>query len=109
MDTQGEIDGQLAYIDEDRSKALIVSHTVCLALAGIAIVLRLIARRMSKAAIKADDYLIIVAFVSCLFRSIEWPVEPSSRSSYGITFTGGAHWDWKNEPCFSLLGKMRLT
>ncbi|MCJ1264853.1 hypothetical protein MMC22_004728 [Lobaria immixta] len=62
MDTQGEIDDQLAYIDEDRSKALIVSHTVCLALAGIAIVLRLIARRMSKAAIKADDYLIIVAF-----------------------------------------------
>lgn len=62
MATQEEINYQLAHIDEDRSEALIVSHTICLVLAGFAIVLRLIARRMSKAAIKADDYMIIVAF-----------------------------------------------
>lgn len=67
MASQEEINYQLAHIDDDRSKSLIVSHTLCLVLAGIAIVLRLIARRMSKAAIKADDYMIIVAFVSCPF------------------------------------------
>lgn len=68
MATKEEIDYQLAHIDEDRSEALIVSHTICLVLAGVAIVLRLIARRMSKAAIKADDYMIIAAFVSYPFR-----------------------------------------
>lgn len=64
MATQEEIDYQLIHIDEDRSEALVVSHTICLVLAGIAIILRLIARRISKAAIKADDYMIILAFVS---------------------------------------------
>lgn len=62
MATQEEIDYQLIHIDEDRSEALVVSHTICLVLAGIAIILRLIARRISKAAIKADDYMIILAF-----------------------------------------------
>lgn len=67
MASREEINYQLAHINEDRSEALIVSHTICLVLAGIAIVLRLIARRMSKAALKADDYMIILAFVSRLF------------------------------------------
>lgn len=68
MADKENIDYQLAHINEDRSQALIVSHALCLVLAGVAIVLRLVARRMSKAAIKADDYMIIAAFVSYPFR-----------------------------------------
>lgn len=45
---------QLAHIHEDRSAELIASHATCLALAGIAITLRLIARRLSRASIAAE-------------------------------------------------------
>ena len=62
-----EIAYQVAHINDDRSGTLIASHTICLVLAGIAVGLRLICRRMSKADIKADDYMIIVAFVSRSF------------------------------------------
>ena len=97
MATQKEIDYQLAHIDEDRSVALIVSHTICLVLAGFAIVLRLIARRMSKAAIKADDYMIIVAFVSGPSAERRVLFTSDHESFMGICPSKST-----NEPCLSL-------
>lgn len=54
MASKGEIAYQLAHVKDDRSSELIASHVVCLTLAGIAVVLRLIARRLSKAVIAAE-------------------------------------------------------
>lgn len=78
MASSKEIEYQIAHIDDDRSGTLIASHIICLVLAGIAVCLRLICRRMSKAAIQADDYMIIVAFVSCLYRRRL----PASQNTY---------------------------
>lgn len=54
MANKKEIAYQLAHILEDRSGELIASHVACLALAGIAIILRLFARCLSKASIAAE-------------------------------------------------------
>ena len=59
-----EIQYEVANIHDNRAPDLVVSTTVCLSLACVAVSLRLIARRLSKAKVWFDDYMIIVALVS---------------------------------------------
>ena len=54
---------QLAHIHESRAKDINVSHFVCLAIAVTAIALRFLSRRMSKTALKMDDWMICAALV----------------------------------------------
>lgn len=58
-----EIHYQLTHINEDRSSNIIISHAICLAIAVIAVLLRLVSRRMIKASIQADDWSIIFALL----------------------------------------------
>ena len=56
---------QLAHTSDNLSSQILVSHYICLPLATIAVVLRLLSRHLSKAArLQADDYLVIAAWVS---------------------------------------------
>ena len=59
-----EIEYEMSHIKDDRQKEMIVSSAICIAIAIIAVILRLVARRLSRAKIMADDYMIIVALVS---------------------------------------------
>ena len=58
-----EIQYQLEHIHEDRSSDIVISHIVCMTLATVAVILRFTSRRLCKAAILADDYMILVALV----------------------------------------------
>ena len=54
---------QSEHINDDKSRAIIISHAVVLPLAFISVVLRFLSRRLCKAKIMADDLLIIAAMV----------------------------------------------
>ncbi len=54
---------QLDHINESRVSDIVSSHIACLVIAIVAIVLRFASRRMSKTAIKADDWMIVAALV----------------------------------------------
>ena len=55
---------QYAHISDKQSSPILISHYVCLPLATIAVILRLLSRRLSKAArLQADDALVIAAWV----------------------------------------------
>ena len=59
---------QLAHIHDNRSGEIITGGAICLSVAIAAVVLRLISRRLSKAAsMQLDDYMIIGALVSLMF------------------------------------------
>ena len=58
-----EIQYQLEHVHEDRSSDIVISHIVCMTLATVAVILRFTSRRLCKAAILADDYMILVALV----------------------------------------------
>lgn len=58
-----EIQYQLAHIHQDRSNEIVVSHGVCIVIAVVAVILRFSSRRLCKAPLLADDYMIIVALV----------------------------------------------
>ena len=55
---------QLQHIHEDRSSDLITAFTTCTVLAYIAVALRLIARRVNRAPLQADDLWVLIALVS---------------------------------------------
>ena len=59
----GEIHYQLNHIHDDRSKGIVISNAVVLPLAFIAVTARFISRRLCKARIEIDDYMIIAALV----------------------------------------------
>ena len=61
-----EIQYQLDHIHEDRSSDIVVSHVICLTIATVAVILRFASRRLCKAAILADDYMIIAALVRAI-------------------------------------------
>jgi len=61
--TPSEVQYQLEHIHQDRSRDIVVSHVICITLATVALVLRFASRRLCKAAILADDYMIIIALV----------------------------------------------
>ena len=54
---------QLDHINDSRVKDLLSSQIACFAPATIAVILRFVSRRVSKIAIKADDWMIVVALV----------------------------------------------
>lgn len=58
-----EIQYQLQHIHEDRSSDLITTFASCTALAYVAVILRLIARRVNRARIQADDCWVLIALV----------------------------------------------
>ncbi|KAI9799384.1 MAG: hypothetical protein M1833_004084 [Piccolia ochrophora] len=59
----GVIEYQLDHIHEDRRNGLAAYLVVGLVLSGIAVVLRFIARRISKAELKADDWFMVAGLV----------------------------------------------
>lgn len=63
LPTPKEIQYQEEHIHDDRSGNIVTSHAICITIAVIAVLLRLISRRMIKASIQADDWMIIVALV----------------------------------------------
>ncbi|KAL8948273.1 MAG: hypothetical protein Q9222_005521 [Ikaeria aurantiellina] len=66
MPSQEEIQYQLSHIHDDRSSDIVVSHAIGIALAASAVFLRFVARRLSKATVGADDYMIVAAFFLAL-------------------------------------------
>ena len=58
-----EIQYELEHIGQDRAPNIIVTYATCLSLACIAVVLRFVARRTSRAPFQADDLTIFIALV----------------------------------------------
>ena len=61
--TPSEIQYQLSHASEDRSANIIAAVTTCLCLATIAVGFRILARRMMKTPLGADDWMILTALV----------------------------------------------
>jgi len=81
MATPSDIQYQLAHINDDRASDIVISHTVVLPLAVIAVVLRFISRRLCKARIESDDYMIIGALFFAVGEAIGGLLcEPSTAS-----------------------------
>lgn len=59
-----EIEYELAHIHDNRAPNVVISAAICISLAITAVLLRLLARRLSKVRILADDYMILFALVS---------------------------------------------
>lgn len=59
-----EIRYELAHIHESRAPNIVVSSIICFSLAITVVILRLLARRLSKVRILADDYMMMFALVS---------------------------------------------
>lgn len=59
-----EIEYQIEHYDESYVDEIHISMSICLALATVAVILRVLARRMSKASIGKDDHMIFVALVA---------------------------------------------
>jgi uncharacterized membrane protein YhaH (DUF805 family) len=57
------VEYQIAHADDDRLPAVVVAIAVCYSAAVISVVLRLISRRLVKASLQGDDWLILVALV----------------------------------------------
>ena len=72
LPTPEEIQYQEEHIHDDRSGNVVTSHAICMAIATTAVLLRLIARRMCKASIQADDWMIIFALVRIFLGSACW-------------------------------------
>ena len=61
----------LAHAHDNRGPVATKSVSVCLGLALIAVTLRVIARRASKAPLKADDYWIFISLVRAKSDSVQ--------------------------------------
>ena len=59
-----EIEYEVAHIHDNRGPDIVISSAVCIGLAIAAVCLRLAGRRLSRAAILADDYMMVFALVS---------------------------------------------
>ena len=55
---------QLQHIQDNRAPDLIITFATCTALAYVAVILRLVARRTNKASLQADDFWALLALVS---------------------------------------------
>ena len=70
MATPSEIQYQLAHINDDRASDIVISHAVVLPLAVTAVILRFISRRLCKARLGADDFMIIAALIFAIGEGI---------------------------------------
>ena len=85
-----EINYELAHSNDNRASNIVVSSVICISLATIAVMLRLLARRLSKAKILADDYMMIFALVSwerALFTppNLTWPNDMNRSRSWRLS------------------------
>ena len=58
-----EIEYQKAHVQDDRRPELVISVIVCLSLAYISVLLRILSRRLIQASLKADDWMIVAELV----------------------------------------------
>lgn len=61
--SETEIQYQLEHVEDNRVNDIVVSNSVCIGLAATAVLLRFAARRLSKAKVGADDYMVTAALV----------------------------------------------
>lgn len=61
--SQKDIQYQIDHIHDSRINEIVVSNSICIGLAAIAVLLRFAARRLSKAKIAADDCMVVAALV----------------------------------------------
>lgn len=66
--TPAEIQYEFEHIGQNRAPNIIAAYATCLSLAFIAVVLRLIARKTSRASLQADDLTIFLALVRIRLR-----------------------------------------
>lgn len=59
-----EIEYELAHASDNRGPSLITAYAICLSLAYLAVILRLISRRKSRNAFLADDWMVVAGLVS---------------------------------------------
>ncbi|MCJ1266425.1 hypothetical protein MMC22_006310, partial [Lobaria immixta] len=59
--SSSDIQYQLEHLHDSGIPRLLVSQIICLVLAVIAVILRLVSRRLNKASIQSDDYMILIA------------------------------------------------
>ena len=75
---------QLAHTNDNRTNQILVSHYICLPLATIAVILRLVSRHLCRAArLQTDDYMVIAAWVYLS------PLTSSIKSPFGVR---RGHW-----------------
>lgn len=58
-----EIKYEYEHLQDNRGQEMVVAYVINIALAYVAVILRLASRRLSKAALQADDYTVIFALV----------------------------------------------
>lgn len=61
-----DVSYQKSHVRDDRRPDIIVSHTICIALALIAVVLRFMSKRMRTMKVGWDDYMILAGLVFAL-------------------------------------------
>ena len=64
--SQSTVQYQLDHIDQNQRASIITSHVICLILACVAVSLRFVAHRITRATLKADDYMIVAALVTTI-------------------------------------------
>ena len=65
-----EISYQRAHINDNKTTQLVVANVIAISAATIAVVLRLVSRRLNKASFQADDFMIVVGLVSSISCSL---------------------------------------
>ena len=73
MPSAAEVEYMYAHANDDRGPDVIAGTTATFTLATIAVILRLIARRISKSVLRADDWTILAAWVRI------GPYEPETK------------------------------
>lgn len=61
--SSSDIHYQLEHLHDSKIPLLLVSQIICFVLAVTAVILRLVSRRLNKASIQSDDYMILIALV----------------------------------------------
>ncbi|KAI4284402.1 MAG: hypothetical protein L6R38_001455 [Xanthoria sp. 2 TBL-2021] len=88
--SETEIQYQLKHVEDNRVNDIVVSNSVCIGLAAIAVLLRFAARRLSKAKVGADDYMVTAALV--------WAIGQITAGLLTIHFGGAKHAITLTEP-----------
>ena len=81
---------QLDHVHESRVRDIVSAHISCFTILAVAIILRFIARRMSKTSIKADDWMIVAALVSG--KHIAVGLLENSATNIEKTYLGIRNW-----------------
>lgn len=61
--TEEEVLYQLTHAHEDRRKDIIYSHSICIALAAVAVLLRFLSRYLGRIRLGPDDWTILAGFI----------------------------------------------